>query len=145
MLAVPGATAPPQNLQKIIFETKTLFSSVLTRHKPCLLIAPKLPRPRDLTRTTRRVGAIETIAIAAFAALGLRVLPRPWESTQLRPRLKTIAIEVAAGQRVIKIRTWARPPVTTITRKVILPTNALSFASNKTSIALGNLLVGAWY
>ena len=145
MLAVPRAIAPPQNLPKNTPRTKVPFCSALRRHKPYLLIIPSKLRPRrDCAGTTRRVGTIEIVAIAAPVAPGLKAPPRLLESIWLRRRLKTIVIVVATGQRNEKIRTWARPPFTTVTRKAILPTNAQSSASQKTSIGLGNLLVGDW-
>ena len=142
MLAASGATAPFSNLPRIIPGTKAPFRSALTRHKPCLLIALSLPRPRNLARTTKKVGAIGIVAIAALTAVGLRASPRPLGSTQPRLRLKTIVIVAATGQ--YKIETWAKPPITMVTRKSILLTNVLSPASQKTSISLGNLLVGDW-
>ena len=50
----------------------------------------------------------------------------------------------AIGQRNKKIKTWARPSVTTVTKKAILSTNVISPASQKTSIGIGNLFVGDW-
>ena len=77
MLAAPGATAPPRNLPRITSETKAPFRSAPRRHESCFLIAPILLRPKDLVKTTRKIGAIRIVAIAALAALGLRVPFRP--------------------------------------------------------------------
>ena len=85
---------------------------------------------------------IEIVAIAALAALGLKAPPRPLGSTEPRPRLEIIV--AANNQRIKKIRIWAGPPVTTVIKKAILPTNALNTTSQKTSIGLGNLLVNDW-
>ena len=144
MLAALGATAPPQNLLKIIFGTKTPFCFALTRHKPCLFIALNPAIPRDLAGTTRRIDLIGIIAIVAPAILGLRALPWALGSTQPRLQLKTIVIVAATGQCVGKIGTRAGPPITIITKSGILLTNILSPVSLKTSIDLGNLLVGDW-
>ena len=145
MFAAPKATALPQIISRITPRTETSFCSALIRHKPCLLIASSPPRAKDLARTTRKVGAIEIVAIAVLVTLDFRALSRLLRSIRPRSRLKTIVIVAATGQRVGKIGTWARPPITTVTRRAILPTNALSLVSQKTSIGLGNLLVGDWY
>ena len=140
MLAAPGATALPQNLPRIIFETKAPFCSAFTRHELCLLIAPSPPRPKDLAGTTRRVGAI-----AAHTASSFRTLRWPLESTKPRPWLETIMIMGATGQRVGKTRNRLKSLVTIITRRDILLTNALNSTSQKTSINLGNLHIGDRY
>ena len=145
MLAVFKATAPPQNLLKNTLETKVLFCSALKKHKPCLLIVPSKLRPwKDCIRTTKRVGAIGIVIMAAFATLGLRAPPRPLRSTRPRFRLETIVIMAATGYHVRKIETWARPPVTMVKRRGILLTNVSSPASQKNSIGLGVLLVNSW-
>ena len=139
MLATTRATAPPRNLPEITRGTKVPLRSAHRRHEPCLFIALSSPRPKNLVGTTRKIGTIGIIAIAAPAALGLRAPPRPLGPTQPRPRLKIIV--AATSQRIEKIGTWAGPSVTTVTKKAILLTNALSPVSEKTSIGLGNLLV----
>ena len=143
MLAASKATAPPRNLPNITPRTKAPFCSAPKRHKLCLLIVLSELKPqKDRARTIRRVDTIAIIAIAALAALGLRAPSQPLGSTPPRPRLKMIV--VVTSQRVGKIGTWAKSLVTTVIRKAILPTNALSSASQKTSIGLGDLLVGDW-
>ena len=143
MLAAPKATAPPRNLPRITSETKTPFYSAPRRHKQCLLIIlSELKRQRDSIRTIRKVGMIKIVAIAAPTGPGLRVLPRPLESIRPRPWLEMIM--AATSQRVGKIKTWAGTPVTSVTKRPILPTNVLSPVSQKTSIGLGNLFVGDW-
>ena len=65
MLAAPRATAPPQNLLKIIPGTKTSFRSATRRHKPCLLIIlSKLISLKNRAGTTKRIGIIKMVAIA---------------------------------------------------------------------------------
>ena len=54
-------------------------------------------------------------------------------------------IMAATSQRVRKIGTWARPPVTIVIKIAISPTNALTLVSQKTSIGFANLFVGNWY
>ena len=103
MLGAPEANAPPQNLPSIISGTKVPFHSAPRRHKPCFFIALSPPRPRDLARTNRRVGAIEFVTIATSVVPGLRALPRLLELIQPRPRLKIIV--VATSQHVRKIKT----------------------------------------
>ena len=143
MLAIPKATALPQNLPRITPGTKAPFRSAPKRHKPCLFIVLNKLKPwRDRVGTTRKVDTIGIVAIAAPVALGLSTLPWLLGSIQPRPRLKMIV--AATSQCVKKIRTWAKPPVTIVTRKAILPINALSPLSQKTTIAFGNLLVGDW-
>ena len=144
MLAAPRATALPWNLPRIIPRTKTPFRSTITRHKPCLLITPSLPRLKNLAGTTRKVGAIRIVAIATSVALGLKAPPRSLGSIRPRPRLKTIVIVAATGQRIRKIKTWAKPFVTIITKRGILLTSAPTITSQKTSIGLGNLYVDDW-
>ena len=91
MLPALKATAPPQNLPRIIPGTKTPFCSAPKRHKPCLFIVSSELRPwRDHAKTIRRVGTIRIVAITAPAASGLRALPRPLESTWPRLRLEII-------------------------------------------------------
>ena len=143
MLAVSRATAPPWNLSKNTPGTKVFFCSAPKRHKPCLLIIPSELRPRkDRKKTTRRVGGIKIVTLAAPAAPGLKAPPRPLRSTQPRLWLEMIVIMAATSQRIGKIRTWAWPPVTIITRKSILLTNVLCLTSLKTSIGLDNLFAG---
>ena len=141
MFAAPKTTTLPQNLPRTTSGTKTLFRFAPKRHKPCLLIvSSELRSWRDRAGSIRRVGTIKMVAIAASAAPSLRAPPRLLGSTQPRPRLKIIV--AATNQHVGKIGTWARTPVTTITRKPIFPINALSLASQKTSIGLGDFFVG---
>ena len=142
MLAAPGAIASPQNLPRIILRTKVLFCSAFTRHKPCPLIALSPTRPRDFAGTTRKVGAIEIVAIAATPALDLRASPRLLRSIRPKPQLEIIMIVAVTGHHIRKIGTWARSPITIVTRRGILLTNASSPTSQKTSIGFGNLLVG---
>ena len=144
MLAAPRATALPQNLPKIIPGTKAPFHSILTSHELGFLIVPSLPRLRNLTRTTRRIGAIRIVTIAAPAAAGLKASPWSLRSTQPRSRLETIVIVAATGQRIRKIRIWVRSPIIIIIWRDILLTNVLSPVSQKTSIGLGDLLIGDW-
>ena len=140
MLTVPGATAPPQNLPKDTPGTKVLFCSPTRRHKPCFPIVLSELKPRkDRAETTRGVGVIKIVAIAAPAALGFRALSRQLRSSQPRLRLKMTMI--AINQYDEKIKTWARPLVTIVTRRAILPTNTLSLRSQTTSIGLCDFLV----
>ena len=145
MFATPSATALPQNLPSITPGTKAPVHSSLTRHKPCFFIAPSPSRLKNLVKTTRKIGAIGIIAITAFAVLGLRAPPRLLGSKRPRSRLKTILIVVATGQRIGKIRTWAKLLVTIITRRSILQTSASSRTSQKTSIRLGNFHIDEWW
>ena len=143
MLAAPEATAPPQNLPRITSRTKAPFCSAPKRHEPCLFIfSSKLRFRRNRAGTIKRVGTIIIVAIAASAAPGLKALLQPLGSTQPRPCLKMIV--AASSQCIGKIGTWARLPITTVTRRAILPTNALSPTSKKTSIGLSNFLVADW-
>ena len=143
MLAIPKASALPQNLPRITLRTEAPFRPASRSHKPCFLIVANKLRPwRDRAGTNRRVSTIGIFAIATSTALGLTTLPRPLGST--RPRFWLEIIVAANSQRIGKIGIWVGPLVTTIIRKAILPTNALSPASEKTSIGLGNLLVGDW-
>ena len=143
MLAAPRATAPPWNLPKITPGTKAPFCSAPKKYKLCfLIVSNKLKPQRDRVGTTKRIGTIKIVAIAASAPLGLRALPRPLGSAQPRSRLEMIV--AATSQRIGKIGTWAGPPVTIVTWKAILPTNALSPVSQKISISLGDLRVGEW-
>ena len=140
MLATPETTASSQNLSKITSKTKASFRSAAKRHKPFHLIATSPSRPKDLAKTTRRVGAIGIVAIAAPATLGFMAPPQPLGSTQSKFPLEMIML--ATSQRIGKIGTGAGPLVTTVTKRAILPTNALSPTSQKTSIGLGNLFIG---
>ena len=106
--------------------TKASFRSATRKHEPCFFIASSPPRPRDFSRTTRKIGSIKILAIAGLTGPGLRTLPRPPGLMQPRPRLETIVIVAATGQCNEKIRTWARPYIITVTSKAILPTNAPS-------------------
>ena len=143
MLAAPEATILPQNLPKIIPRTKTPFCSALKKHEPCLLIvSSELRLRRNRIGTIRRVGIKRIIAIAAPVASSLSGLPRPLGLTRPRPRLRMIL--AVTSRYVGKIRKWAKPFITTIIRRAILQTNALSPASQKTSIGLGDLVVGDW-
>ena len=143
MLAASEATTLPWNLPKIIPGTKAPFCSAPKRHEAYLLIIPSELKPwRDRARTIRRVGTIEIVAITAPTTPSLKAPPRPLRST--RPRLRLEIIVAATSQCVGKLEIWAGPPVTIITRKTILLTNAISLTSQKTSISLGNLLVGDW-
>ena len=143
MFNAPKATTPPQNLLRITPGIEAPFHSAPRRHKPCLLIVPSKLRPhRDRTGTIRRVGTIGIVAIAAPVAPGLKASSLPLGSIRPRPRLEMIV--ATTSQRVGKIGKWAGPPITTITKRAILPTNALSPACQKTSIGLGNLVVGDW-
>ena len=143
MLAIPGATPPPQNLSKIISRTKAPFCSAPRRHKPCFFIVlSKLKTQRDRAGTTRKVDIIRIVAIAAPAAPGLRTSLQPLELIQPSPQFEMIL--AATSQHVGKIGTWARPPMTNVTKRAIWPINALSSASQKTNISLGNLLVANW-
>ena len=142
MLAAFGVTAPPWHLSRITFGTKASFCFAFKRNKPCFLIVPSLPRPRNFAGTTKKIGAIGIVAIAAPAALGLWALPQLLWSIQARPRLEINV--TATGQRVKKIKTWSGLLVITVTRKNISLTNVPSFTTKKTSIGLGNLLVGEW-
>ena len=143
MFAIPKATVPLQNLSRITPGTETLFSSAPRRHEPCFFIIPSELRPRkDRAGTIRKVGTIGIVAIAVPAVPGLKALLQPMGSTQPRSRLKMIV--AATSQCVEKIETWAGPPVTTVTRRAILPTNTQSPASQKTSIDLGDFFVGDW-
>ena len=144
MFAAPRDNGLSRNLTKITPGTEASFRSPLTRHKLCLLIAQSAPRPRDLARTTKKVGAIEIVAIAASTALGLTASPWPIGLTQPRFRRKTIMILATTGQRVGKIGTWAGPPIIIVTKTSISLNNLPSPASQKTIISLGDLLVGDW-
>ena len=143
MLTSPKATALPWNLPKITPGTKVLFYSAPKRHKLCLLIVlNKLRFRRDRAKIIKKVGTIEIVTIAAPAVPSLRAPSQPLELTRLIPRLEIIV--ATTSKCVKKIGTWAGPLVTTVTRRAILPTNALSPTSQKTSIGLGNFLVGDW-
>ena len=128
MLAVSWATILPQNLAKNTTMTKVFFYSALRRHKPYRFLIPGKMRPwKDRGGTTRRIGGIKMVAIAASAAPGLRALSGRLESTRPKPQLEIIVTTI--GQRDKKIKTWIKPPVTIITNKAILPTNALNLVS----------------
>ena len=145
MLAVLKATAPPWNLPKNTSGTEILLRSAPRRHKPFLFIVPNKLKPwKNCAGTTKKVGAIRIVVIAVPMAPGFTAPSRPLRSTRPRPRLETIVIVVAIGQRNKEIRTWARPPNTTIIKRAILLINALSSASQKTSTGLGNFFVGDW-
>ena len=140
MFAALKATTPPQNLPRITPGTKAPFCSAPRSHESCLLIVSSELRPwKDRAGTIKRISTIGTVAIAAPAASGLKALLRPLRSSRPKPRLEMIM--AAIKQRIGKIGTWGGPPVTTVTKKALLPTNALSSASPKTSIGLGNLLI----
>ena len=73
-------------------------------------------------------------------APSLRALSWQLGSTQTRPRFKMTVTVI--GHYDEKIKTQTRLLVITVTRKAILPTNALSLTSQKPNVGLGNLLVG---
>ena len=143
MLAAPEATALPWNLPRITSRTEALFCSACRRHKSYFFIAPSELRPwRDCAGITRSVSAIGILVITAPAAQGLKALPRQLGSTQPRPWLKITLIVI--GKRNKKIKIWARLLVTIVIKRAILPTNAFSPVSQKTSISFDNLLVNDW-